>query len=213
MSASIILGTGLPTVPAYLLLAVLVAPALIQVGVEPIAAHMFIFVFGVVSAITPPVALAAFAAASLAKSNPITTGLMATKLGMAAYLIPFLFVYHPGLLLSGEWPSIAFAVASCSVAIFAFAAGVQGFMTRRLSIVERLVLLTCGLMLVLPELSTTLAGIAIAFAMKSYTRFTAGRDERSNLSPDNSAAASLQNESGNQGMAAGRTSIQHHTEG
>ena len=161
MVASLILGMGLPTVPAYLMLAVLVAPALIKMGVEPLAAHLFIFYFGVISSITPPLALAAYAAASIAGSKPLETAVQASKMGVVAFLIPYLFVYKPQLLLIGDWPQIALVVLEASVAVVGFAAAIQGFLIRHLSVPLRLAMLAGACLAVAPGIVPTLAGMAL----------------------------------------------------
>jgi TRAP-type uncharacterized transport system fused permease subunit len=98
---SIILGMGMPTTPVYVLLAVLVAPGLAKLGIVPIAAHLFIFYFGMLSMVTPPVCMASYAAASIGKTDPVQTGWEAMKLCSIAYVVPFLFVFSPSLLLIG----------------------------------------------------------------------------------------------------------------
>ena len=102
----IVLGMGLPTTGVYLLLATLAAPPLVELGLEPIQAHLFVLYFGMLSMITPPVALAAFAAASLAEARQMRTGFEAMRFGWCAYLVPFLFIYNPALLMSGAFTDI-----------------------------------------------------------------------------------------------------------
>jgi TRAP transporter 4TM/12TM fusion protein len=109
---AVLLGLGLPTVGVYVLMATLVAPALVKTGVTPMAAHMFVMYFGMMSMVTPPIALAAYAAANIAQCDPDRTGWMATRVGWAAYLVPFLFVYDPPLLMQGAWWQIVWAVAT-----------------------------------------------------------------------------------------------------
>jgi TRAP-type uncharacterized transport system fused permease subunit len=98
MIASLIMGMGLPTTATYLITATITAPAIVQLGVPVLAAHMFVFYFGIVADITPPVALAAYAGAAIAKSNPFKTGITATKLAIAGFIIPYIFCYNPALL-------------------------------------------------------------------------------------------------------------------
>ena len=114
----VVLGMGLPTVGVYVLLATLVSPALVKVGVEPKAAHLFVMYFGMMSMITPPVAIAAFAAAGIAGSNALETGLSSMRLGWSAYIVPFLFVFSPTLLLIGEPSAIALALVSAVLGIW-----------------------------------------------------------------------------------------------
>ena len=106
MFAGIVLGMGMPTTPAYIIMTALLVPAIIKLGVIAPAAHMFAFYFAVLSAITPPVALAVFAAAGLAKSDLWVSGWAAVKIGAAGFIVPFMFVYEPALLMIGDWPNI-----------------------------------------------------------------------------------------------------------
>jgi TRAP transporter 4TM/12TM fusion protein len=107
---SIVLGMGMPTVGVYVLLAALIAPSLVQLGFDKIAVHLFILYFGMMSMITPPIAIAAFAAAGLAKADPMATGWEAMKFGWIAYVIPFVFILSPGILLQGDWVAICFTI-------------------------------------------------------------------------------------------------------
>ncbi|CEP68403.1 TRAP C4-dicarboxylate transport system permease DctM subunit [Moorella glycerini] len=138
MVASIILGMGLPTSAAYVILAVLTAPALIKLGVDPLAAHFFIFFFGCISTITPPVALSAYAGAGIAGADPMKTGFTAFRLGLVGYLVPFIGVFHPAILMKGEpWQVLLFTLQGL-VAIISLTYGIEGFINRRLNSVERL---------------------------------------------------------------------------
>ena len=121
MIAGIVLGMGMPTTPAYIIMTALLVPAIIKLGVIAPAAHMFAFYFAILSAITPPVALAVFAAAGLAKADLWATGWAAVKIGAAGFIVPFMFVYEPALLMIGDWPTIigAFLTASCGILLFA----------------------------------------------------------------------------------------------
>ncbi|WP_346897068.1 TRAP transporter fused permease subunit [uncultured Roseibium sp.] len=135
-----ILGMGMPTSGVYVLLAALVAPSLVQAGIEPIAAHMFILYFGMMSMITPPVALAAFAAATITKEGPLITGLTAMRIGWAAYIIPFVFVATPALLMNGTWGDIILATVLAGIGICAICAAMVGFIRSKLTIPVRLLL-------------------------------------------------------------------------
>lgn len=128
MIASIILGMGVPTLAAYLLLALVVGPALIQMGVLPLAAHLFIFYFGIISCITPPVAMAAYVAAGIAGSNPTKTGFMAWKLGLTAFIVPFVMVYNPGLLGIGSFIQIFRAIIFALISVYALASSLEGYL-------------------------------------------------------------------------------------
>lgn len=147
MVASLILGAGLPTVPTYVLLATLVAPALIDFGVHPLAAHMFIFYFGALADLTPPTAVSVVIASGIAKTNPLRTMFTATRVGAVGYLIPFLFVYHSTIMFI-EVPTfeqIAMAVMSIVAAIVAAVGGLEGWLLRRLNRFSRVLLIVAAL--------------------------------------------------------------------
>lgn len=148
----IVLGMGMPTVGVYLLLAVLVAPSLIQVGVEPIAAHLFIFYLGMMSMVTPPIAIGAFFAASIAKANPMKTALTSMRLGWTAYIIPFLFVTTPSLLLIGETSQVVITVISALIGVWAVSVGFAGYLKNKLNLVFRFGFVIAGGLFLLPNL-------------------------------------------------------------
>jgi TRAP-type uncharacterized transport system fused permease subunit len=129
---SILLGMSLPTTVVYVTLAVLVGPALAQLGVEPLAAHLFLFYFGMLSLITPPDCLATYAAAAIAKADFWRTGWTGMRLGIAAYVVPFAFVFEPALIGKGTWPEIAIGFLTAAAAIALLAVACAGFFTRRL---------------------------------------------------------------------------------
>ncbi len=165
MVASLILGMGLPTLPCYLILAILVAPALVEMGVLPIAAHLFIFYFGIISAITPPVALAAYAAAGVGETDPMRTGYAAWRIGLCAFLLPFMFVYGPILLMKGSALRIILATISGLFGVTALAASVQGYLFRKTNILERIALFGAALLLIDPGLTTDMIGYALVIAV------------------------------------------------
>ena len=146
----VILGMGMPSVAAYTLVAVLVGPAIIQMGVVPLAAHLFIFYFAIVSNFTPPVALACFAAAPIAKASPHRIGYTAMRLGIVAYVVPFLFVYSPTLILKGETLHIVVSAATAVLGTWLLATALVGFMFRSVGMVQRIVLTVAALALLLP---------------------------------------------------------------
>ena len=146
----IVLGMGMPTLGVYVLVAALVAPALVEVGVDIVAAHMFVLYFGMMSMITPPVAIAAFAAASLTRADPMRTGYAAVKFGWLAYVIPFLFVLSPTLILKGETGAIVLAVTTALVGVWLVSVAVAGYATRPLNGVMRLAFAVCGLAALMP---------------------------------------------------------------
>lgn len=156
---SIVLGMGLPTTAAYVVLAALGAPALVELGVPLLAAHLFIFYFGAISNVTPPVSLAAFAAAGIAGSPPLKTAVAAAVLAGAGFLVPFMFVYGPALLLDGTVGEIALAVVSGVAGVTALAAAGVGFARRLLVPWERVVLGIAALALVLPGFGSDLVGL------------------------------------------------------
>ncbi|NVK36004.1 MAG: TRAP transporter fused permease subunit [Rhodobacteraceae bacterium] len=140
----IVLGMGMPTSGVYVLLAALVAPSLVEAGITPIAAHMFILYFGMMSMITPPVALASFAAATITKDDPLGTGVASMRVGWAAFILPFLFVATPALLMDGTWVQIAVNLALSALAIVAITAGIVGYWAGPLSTVLRLLVGVLG---------------------------------------------------------------------
>ncbi len=148
---SIILGMGMPTSAIYLLLATMIAPSLIKLGVDPIAAHMFVLYFGLMSMITPPVAIAAFAAASLAGAKPMETGMAAVRLGWIAYIIPFVFVLSPALIMQADWPIIIIAFTTAVIGVWIASCGFIGYMFRPMSVPTRLLATAGGIALLIPS--------------------------------------------------------------
>lgn len=147
---STILGMGMPTVGVYVLLAALVAPALIKVGLSPMASHMFVMYFGMMSMITPPVALAAYAAASLANTDAMKTGWLAMRFGWIAFVIPFLFIRAPSLLLEGSLTSVLQAVATSLFGVWLICAAMAGYAMRTLSLPMRIGFGIAGILLFIP---------------------------------------------------------------
>lgn len=146
----IVLGMGLPTLGVYVLLAALVAPALIEVGINPIAAHLFILYLGMMSMITPPIAIAAFAAASIAKASAMATALASCKFGWSAFIIPFLFVFSPTLILIGDPVDITIAVITALLGVWMVSAGLSGYFMARLTPVRRGLFILFGLLTLIP---------------------------------------------------------------
>ena len=171
MITSIILGMGLPTVAAYIVQVPLTIPALIELGVTPLAAHMFVFYFAALSAITPPVALAAFAAAGLSGSDPMKTGLTAVRLGLAAFIVPYMFVYGETLLLVGGVPDIILSVVTSIIGIIGVACAAEGWLIRHAHWYERVILFIGALLLVIPGIVSDLIGFAILAAVFLYQKF------------------------------------------
>ena len=162
MAAGIVLGMGMPTTPAYIILTALLVPAIIKLGVIPPAAHMFALYFAVLSAITPPVAICAFAAAGIAKSDIWKSGLAAVKIGAAGFIVPFMFVYEPALLMIGDWPWIIWRFVAAVAGILLFAGGLHGYFLTRASLWQRVVLASAGFALVFPSIWSDLAGAGLA---------------------------------------------------
>ncbi|MGO2354406.1 MAG: TRAP transporter permease [Marinomonas foliarum] len=152
--ASFVLGMGLPTSAAYLLLAVLVAPAMTQLGMETLSAHMFIFYFGLVSAITPPVALAAYAAATISGAEPNETAVESMRLGFVKLLVPFLFVTMPGILLIGTTASVIAAISFAALATASMSIGFSGWLRENLSWVTRLLYVVAAVLIAWPAAAT-----------------------------------------------------------
>lgn len=162
MCATIILGMGLPTTAAYLITAAVVAPALIQMGVSPLAAHMFVFYFACLSAFTPPVALAAYAAAGIADAKPMQVALTSMKIGIVAFIIPFVFVYGPAILLQGTPTQIIVSTVTALIGAFVLACGVEGwFIGKRANFIVRIFLISAALTLIIPGIITDAIGLGL----------------------------------------------------
>jgi TRAP transporter 4TM/12TM fusion protein len=172
--AGVILGMGMPTTPAYIVMVSLLVPALIKLGAVTPAAHMFAFYFAVLSAITPPVALAVFAAAGLAKADMWQSGWEAVRIAAPTYIVPFMFVYEPSLLLIGDWQTSLMAFASASIGVMCFAAALQGYLAGRdAKVWERAMLLAAALLLIKPGYITDAIGLALLAAVYLSNRFVA----------------------------------------
>jgi TRAP-type uncharacterized transport system fused permease subunit len=169
--AAIVLGTALPTTPAYIMLAALLIPALIKLGVPPIAAHMFAFYFGCLSAVTPPECLAVYAAASISRCGVWAAGWQAMKFAAAGYIVPFFFIYYPALLFQGSWQDIALAALSGGIGVIALAAGLEGYFMRRATWLERGLFVAAALCLIHPGLVTDLLGLGLLAAALAQQRW------------------------------------------
>jgi TRAP transporter 4TM/12TM fusion protein len=151
---SIILGMGMPTTAVYVLLAVLVAPGLSKLGILPIAAHLFIFYFGMLSMVTPPVCLASYAAASIGKTDPVRTGWEAMRLCAIAYVVPFLFVFSPALLLIGSWHAVAISIATAIAGAVLLGIGLVGYLFGPIGVLKRFLFLVAAAGLLIPVVET-----------------------------------------------------------
>lgn len=162
MLTCIVLGMGVPTTANYLIMATITAPILTEMGLPVLAAHMFVFYFGIVADITPPVALAAYAGSAIAHSNPFKTGVIATKLAIAAFIIPYIFAFNPKMLfIEATVLEVVVIIITSFVGIFALSSGLEGFMLKRLRIYERLPLILGGLLMIYPGHITDLVGFII----------------------------------------------------
>ncbi len=161
---TVVLGLGMPTPSAYILAAVLMGPLLAQIGVADLPGHMFILYFAVMSAITPPVAVAAYAASSIAEANPLHIAALSVRLAIGAFIVPFAFVYGPELLMQGEWTETVLAFASAAGGLVMLAAALESHLRAPLGGWLRLLAALAGLCLVLPDWRLTLVGLALAAA-------------------------------------------------
>ncbi|HHY99867.1 MAG TPA: TRAP transporter fused permease subunit, partial [Tissierellia bacterium] len=162
MIACIILGMGVPTTANYVIMATTCAPILIAMGVPAIAAHMFVFYFGIVADITPPVALASYAGAAIAKSNPMKTGINSTRLAIAAFIVPYIFVLNPAMLFIETTPRQVIQILITSIAgMYALSAALEGYMFRVLKWWQRIPAAAAGLLLIDPSAVTDLIGVLV----------------------------------------------------
>ena len=161
MIACMILGMGIPTTPAYIIAAMVAGPTLIQFGVEPIAAHMFAFYSALLSAITPPVAMAAYAAASIAGADFMKTGVQASKLGFVKFLIPYIFVYNTSLLMIGSAKEILWSSVTAAFGTLLISMGIEGYLFAPIPTVRRMLYIAAGVLTLIPELYTDILGLCL----------------------------------------------------
>ncbi len=161
MIASLILGMGLPTTAAYIICAILAVPALTNLGVGVLAAHLFVFYFAIISAITPPVALAAYAGSAIANSEPMQTALTACRIGLAAFIIPYMFVFNPALLMSGAISSIIWVTLTASAGVFMLSCSTIGWFMTSMQKWERVLLFIVSLLLIEGLLTTDIIAITL----------------------------------------------------
>ncbi len=180
MLCCIVLGMGVPTTANYCIMAGVCAPILIALNVETVAAHFFVFYFGIVADITPPVALAAYAGSAIAKSDPMKTGLTATKLAIAAFVVPYVFAFSPAMLFVNVTSvfEIVQICISALIGIFGIAAGLNGFLVRPLNPVLRIILAIAGLCMVIPGTITDLFGLVVLIAIVGYEMGMKKKDEQ-----------------------------------
>jgi len=185
MLASMVLGMGLPSIPAYIITATMAAPALAEFDIPILLAHMFVFYFGIFANVTPPVALAAFAGAGIAGGDPMRTGFQALKLSIAGFLIPFIFIYEPALLMvdieglaanAREYPlasifDIIIVVITTVIGLTALSAGLEGFFKTHLGVISRIILIAAAILSVAPEPFTDITGIIIIAVVLGFNYF------------------------------------------
>ncbi len=169
----VVLGMGLPSLVIYVLLAVLVAPSLVQLGIDPLGAHLFIFYFGMLSMITPPVCLATFAAMSIAGSKMWPTGWAGMRFGIVAYIVPFIFALSPTLLMKGPWLDVVLACLTAAAGVAALSAGCAGYALQRLAWPGRLAYIAAGLALLPPPASWELIAVNAGGATLAVTLLAA----------------------------------------
>jgi TRAP transporter 4TM/12TM fusion protein len=163
MCISILLGMGMPTTAAYAVAASVVAPGLQQIGIPPLVAHFFVFYYAVLSAITPPVALAGYAAAAISGTDPLKTAVTSFKFGLAAFIVPFMFFYSPALLMEGSWGEVLRVFITASAGIYLLAAAIQGwFLNGSVNRVQRCILLVAALAMIAGGLLTDAIGIGLS---------------------------------------------------
>ena len=170
MISCLILGMGVPTAPAYIIAAMIAAPTLTHFGIQPIVAHMFVFYSALLSAITPPVALAAYAAASISGGGVMMTGIIASKLGIVKFLVPYIFVYNAAFLLIGPPLFVVWSFISGVVGTLALVFALEGYFFSRLNIWQRLVFLIAGLCALVPEIMTDIVGLLL-FTVFSWLHY------------------------------------------
>jgi TRAP transporter 4TM/12TM fusion protein len=162
MLASILFGMGLPTVVCYVLLAATAAPSIVEMGVPPLAAHLYIFYFGMLCMVTPPVAFASYAGAAIAKADPMKTGFTAWRFALAGFLLPYMFVYNTSLLLMGPTADIVLAVFTSIIGIICLASGIIGYLFKETRLLERLLLFAAAFLLIKPGWKTDIIGLLCA---------------------------------------------------
>ncbi len=167
MLTCIVLGMGVPTTANYCIMAATTAPILIQLGIPQVAAHFFVFYFGIVADITPPVALAAYAGSAIAKSNPMKTGMNAAKLAIAAFIVPYILAFNPVMILEGSFTflQVAQVVATSLIGLFGVACALNGNLFTKINPVFRLLFAAGGLLMMVPDTLTDVVGIAIIAAL------------------------------------------------
>lgn len=158
---TIILGCGMPPTPTYVILATVLVKPLVQMGATDLSAHMFIFMFACVGALTPPVAITAYTAAAIAKADPNKTGFTAFRMGVVAYIIPFIFLLNPAILLQGDVASAGLAAVTSILGVFCLTGAIEGYMFKYWSTVTRVMIAVAALLMMIPGTATDLAGVGL----------------------------------------------------
>ena len=161
----IAMGCGIPTTALYIVLAAIAAPAVQQLGVPPLAAHLFILYYGILADLTPPVCVAAYAAAGIAGSNPFRTGLTAFRLGLAKATVPFVFAYSPAMLIMVDgftWGDFLFTTISCAIGVLVLGIGMTGYAFTHMGLGSQVILVISALLMISPNVQMTLIGVVIA---------------------------------------------------
>ena len=182
MIMCIVLGMGVPTTANYVIMASMVAPILMRsLSIPVLAAHMFVFYFGIVADITPPVALAAYAGSAIAKSNPMKTGVTATRLAITAFIVPYIFAFSPEMLIIGAdnpWYEIVLLVITAIAGIFMISSGMEGYLLKEMPWWQRIMALAGGLCMVIPGIVTDAAGVALIVLLILIQKFTGKKKEK-----------------------------------
>ena len=182
MLMCIVLGMGVPTTANYVIMASMVAPIIMRsLDIPVLAAHMFVFYFGIVADITPPVALAAYAGSAIAKSNPMKTGVTATRLAITAFIVPYIFAFSPEMLIVGSeapWYEIVLLVVTAVAGIFIISAGMEGYLLKNMPWWQRILALAGGLCMIIPGITTDAVGVAIIVVLLLLQKFTGKKPEK-----------------------------------
>jgi TRAP-type uncharacterized transport system fused permease subunit len=173
MLACLVLGMGLPTIPAYLIIVLIMGPAITKLGVPMLLVHLFVLYYGVLSNITPPVSIAAYAAAPIAGANPMTTGFQAVRLAVVGFLIPIVLIYNPSLSLvvGFEWLPFIWVIIRLPVAIWSIASGLVGVDTGSLSITQRILRFVIGIAVLAPDITIEAGAFVVGIGIFVFHRF------------------------------------------
>lgn len=186
MGACIVMGLGLPTTATYIVLAAVMAPALIQLDIPVLAAHLFVFYYGILADDTPPINLPAYATSGIAKADPVKTGVQGFKFDMGALLLPFAFVMNPMLILQDEtatWIQIALSIMTAFIGIIAWSTFIQSYLFTKFGWLERVLAVAAAVVLLNHSLLTDAIGVALFAAIIVYQWWKRDREDRSQVEP------------------------------